>query len=85
MNRINFIRKKNELLGVPIVLQWVKNLTAAAQVAVKAWVCSLTPVQWVKKDSIPGLGTFICFRCSYKTKQNKTKERKEKKKSTSYI
>ena len=34
------------------MVQWVKNMTAVAQVAVEVWVCSLTPAQWVKGSGI---------------------------------
>ena len=45
---INNFKEKTEkkkrfkiIFGVPTVAQWVKNLTAATQVAVEAWVQSL--------------------------------------------
>ena len=45
-------------IGVPTVVQWVKNLTAA-----EAQVQSLA---WYSLDSIPGLETFIYCRCGHK-------------------
>ena len=33
---LNF--KRYSFLGVPAVAQWVKNLTAAAQISVEVWV-----------------------------------------------
>ena len=39
-------------LGVPTVAQWVKNLTAAAQVAEEVQVQSLAWAQWVKGSGV---------------------------------
>ena len=52
---------KATVIGVPAVVQWVKNLTAAAGVTAEAWVQS--PDQCCCScgtDSIPGLGTSMC-------------------------
>ena len=62
--------------------QWVKNPTAAARVAVEAWVQSLAQCIGLKNlafagcscgigcscslGSVPGLGTSICCTCSPK-------------------
>ena len=58
------------------MLQWVKNLTAAAQAAVEVQVQS--PAQrsglkdlallqlWHRLDSVPDPGTSTCHRCSLK-------------------
>ena len=46
--------------GVPIVLQWGKDPTVAAQVAVEAWVQSLA---W-KLPHAPSLGVAMGYRCS---------------------
>ena len=39
-------------LGIPAVAQWVKNLTAMAQVAAEAQVQFPSLAQWVKGSSI---------------------------------
>ena len=36
------------ILGVPAMEQWVKNLTASAQVAPEVWVKIPNLTQWVK-------------------------------------
>ena len=38
--------------GVPAVAQWVRNLTAVAQVTAEAQVGSLAQMQWIKGSSI---------------------------------
>ena len=38
--------------GVPAVVQWVKNPTAAAWVTAEAWVCSPALAQWVKGSGV---------------------------------
>ena len=64
------------LLGVPVVAQWVKNLTAAAQVAEEVQVQSLARLRGLKNptschscdlDTIPSPGTSIGRRCGLKT------------------
>ena len=82
------------LSRVPTVAQWVKNLTAVAQVAVGGVGSIPGPVQWVKKsgdaiiavwvtamglDSIPCPGTSICQGCGHK--KNVSIKKKKKKRS----
>ena len=60
------VTKMNLGLGVPAMAQWVKNLTAAAQVAVDRWVLSLAQGSGLRSglggvDLIHGLGTFKCW------------------------
>ena len=80
---------KNNGIGVPVLVQWVKNLTAMPQVAAEAQVGSLA---WCSElrilhccscgighscglNPIPGLGTSIW--CGW----SKKKEKKEKKRN----
>ena len=67
------------VLGLPAVAQWVKNLTAVAQVSAEAQVQSPGPCSGLKDpvwlllwhrsscglDSVPGTGTSMCCRCSH--------------------
>ena len=39
---------KKQLFGAPAMVQWVKNLTAVARVAVEVWVQSLTQCSGLK-------------------------------------
>ena len=41
--------------GVPTVVQWIKNLTAVAQVAVEAWVQSLAWHSGLKEPALQQL------------------------------
>ena len=65
--------------GVPTMAQWVKNLTAAAQVQSPAWCSGLKhpalpqlqhKLQF-SSDSVPGLGASICHRCNHLNKNQK--------------
>ena len=58
--------------GVPTVVQCVKNLTAAAWIAVEAQVQS-SAQHSCSSDSFPGRGIFIFCGCSHK-KEKKKKE-----------
>jgi len=73
--------KKKKEEEVPTVVQWVKNLTAAARVASEvhlqslAWHSELKDQQGLLHcgvgpsfglDSIPGPGMSICHRCAHK-------------------
>ena len=67
--------------GVPAVAQWVKNLTAVAQVAMKVWVRSLAGHSGLKDlalpklqcgwDSVPGLRTSLYHWCCQKGGEKK--------------
>lgn len=70
-------------LGVSAVAQWIKNLTAAAEVAVEAWVPSLARCKGLKdqlqhkqvaatalSQSISGPGTSICHTAIKLKKKN---------------
>jgi len=39
-------------MWIPTVAQWVKNLTAAAQAAVEAWVWSPAGHSWLKDQAL---------------------------------
>ena len=43
---------KTTTLGVPTMVQWVKNLTAAAWVSAEVFGYDPRPVQWVKGSSV---------------------------------
>ena len=45
----------HSMFGVPTVVQWVKNLTAAAQVAMEGWVQSLAQRSGLKDSLLPQL------------------------------
>ena len=74
---------KQEILGVPAMARWVKNLIAVAWVTLEvqfqfpAWSCGLKDLCHSSGlDSIPGLGTCICLECGYKIKlKNKQTKR----------
>ena len=48
---------KTTVLGVPAVVQWVKNLTSVAQVASEVQILSPVPVQWIKGSSVAATAT----------------------------
>ena len=58
---------------VPTEAQWVKNLTAAAQVAAEVWIRSPAQLSGLRiwhccscsLESISGPGTSICHGCSH--------------------
>ena len=54
INKYKIIRRKNEF-GVPAVVQWVKNLTAVAQVTEEVWVQSPTWHSVLKDPELPQL------------------------------
>ena len=70
---LNWLKKKKK--GVSALAQWVKNLTAGAPVTAGVQVqysgLKGSSDRSLGLDSIPGLGTSICCRCSHKTKKNK--------------
>ena len=59
------------------MVHWVKNLTAAAQVAVEVWVQSLALCNGLKDPALlqvqlrfnPSLGNCICHGCGHKRKK----------------
>ena len=79
--------KNSNWLGVPAVTQWVKNLTAAAQVTAEVRVWSLVQCSGIRiqhccswsvgcshsLDSFPGLGTSLCCRFCHKITKKPTK------------
>ena len=85
-------RFRRKTYGVPAVVQWVKDLTETAWVAVEAWVrylawhsglrtqhcCSCGIGRSCSSKSIPGLGTSICHECSQKEIKIERKEGKGK-------
>ena len=74
--------EKKARAGAHAVAQWVKNLTAAAQVTAEVWVQSLAQCNGLKdlalselqyrsqlgSDSVPSLETSICHKSSHKIK-----------------
>ena len=80
-----FFKSKTVTHGVPTVALWVKNLTTVARVTRQVQVWSLAWCSGLRtqrchscsvgcrcgSDSIPGLGTSICFRYSHKIKKEK--------------
>lgn len=50
---------KNLYFEVPTVIQWVKNLIAAARVTAEARLQSPAPAQWVKGCSDPTAAAWI--------------------------
>ena len=55
--QINYISIKNEIRGVPAVVQWVKNPTAAAWATAEAWVQSPAWCSGLNKGS--GVATAV--------------------------
>ena len=74
---LNWLKKKKK--GVSALAQWVKNLTAGAPVTAGVQVqysgLKGSSDRSLGLDSIPGLGTSICCRCSHKTKKTKNKNK----------
>jgi len=66
-------RRKNIKTRVPTAVQWVKNLTAVAQITVEGQVQPLAQHRGLKiqcccsfgLDSVPGPETSICLGCSH--------------------
>ena len=48
---LSFVIQK-DACGVPTMAQWVKNLTAAAQVTAEVWVCSLAQSSGLKDPAL---------------------------------
>ena len=87
-NKTNKQTKRSKiqtLIGVPAMEQWVKNLSAVAEVTVEVQVWSLALSSGLKDPTVPqpqlgcsssldsvlGLGTSICRKCSHKKKKKK--------------
>ena len=64
-------------MGIPPMAQWIKNLTAEAQVTMEVrvtWVKGSTAtIALAGLDSVAGPGTSICCECGQKI-ENKKKE-----------
>ena len=68
-----------EILGVPVVAQWIKNPASDHEdvdsiPGLSQWVKDPVQAGSCSSDLTPGLGTSICLRCSPKKKKKKKKE-----------
>ena len=64
--------------GVPTVVQWVKNPTSVAQVAVPVWVAPPAPVQWVAGSTAAAQIQSLAFKLPHSMDVDIRKKKKKK-------